>query len=665
MEAVQPYLDYFSANPGWAIAIIFLIAFGEALLIIGLFVPSTVVLVGAGMLVGSGHLPFWPVFLATSIGAIAGDQVSYWAGRFFGDHLKEMWPLNRYRQLVAKGEDFVRNHGGKSIAIGRFVPGVKAVVPGVVGMLGMSQLYFITVNFTSGLFWAAAHVFPGILLGQGLALAGDLSGRLVFVLIELLVILAVASWLIRLIVASASVRLSFALDRLSRWAKSRGNRSMHRFGRAVAPDNPRSMLILFFMAVAGLALLVLCYMLIALISRNAIPNGDLSVMTLMGEMRNSPADQIMIPITMLSDGIVMWALIAVIIAWLVWRRAWRAALAAIVVIIAGSLMTLILDQKFASLQPLDFYLSIERFDFISGHIAITAIVFGILAVLVSHAMGRWGRAAVVAATSLVVIAIAYSRIYLGVQWFSGAVTALLVGSVLVAAFGVAIEAVPPRRIRPVGLLAVSFAVFLAAGIFNIDKNLAKAEDFYAPPQRLHLLDRTDWQADGWKKLPARRIDLAGRVEETFPIQWAGTLDELKAALAPAGWQERPKWTWKDSLRYLDIKASITDVAPRPALHEGLQPRLTMTKAVSSDGGRTVMRAYKTELAVTVSGRMQPVFLISLTEEKLQRRLATYVIPVLAQAGDTEVQALRQILESIAGSRYAQKPDASVTLIAMP
>ena len=88
MEHIQPYLDYFAQHPGWAIAIVFLIAFGEALLIIGLFVPSTAVLVGAGMLVGTGHLEFWPVFVATAVGAILGDQFSYWAGRLFGDRLK-------------------------------------------------------------------------------------------------------------------------------------------------------------------------------------------------------------------------------------------------------------------------------------------------------------------------------------------------------------------------------------------------------------------------------------------------------------------------------------------------------------------------------------------------------------------------------------------------
>ena len=141
MDVIQPYLDYFSANPEWALVIIFLIAMGEALLIIGLFVPSTAVLVGAGVLVGTGHLSFWPVIIATAVGAIVGDQISYWAGRLFGERLKTLWPLNRYPQLVAKGEDFVREHGGKSIAIGRFVPGVKSVVPGIVGMFGMNQLF--------------------------------------------------------------------------------------------------------------------------------------------------------------------------------------------------------------------------------------------------------------------------------------------------------------------------------------------------------------------------------------------------------------------------------------------------------------------------------------------------------------------------------------------
>ena len=205
MDQIQPYFDYFGAHPQYALAIIFLIAFGEALLVIGLVVPSTAVLVGAGALVGTGKLDFWPVMMATTVGCILGDQVSYWAGRFYGERLKTLWPLSAYPHLVAKGEDFVRAHGGKSIALGRFVPGIKAVVPGIVGMFGMGQVAFLTINITSGIVWAFAHLLPGIILGQALAFAGELSGRLVVILLLLLVLLGVAGWLIRIFSASLSL----------------------------------------------------------------------------------------------------------------------------------------------------------------------------------------------------------------------------------------------------------------------------------------------------------------------------------------------------------------------------------------------------------------------------------------------------------------------------
>ena len=87
MDYIQPYLDYFSANPEWAIAIIFLIAMGEALLIIGLFVPSTAVLVGAGVLVGTGNLQFWPVFIATADGVVlVADHWDYLGNLVVIDH---------------------------------------------------------------------------------------------------------------------------------------------------------------------------------------------------------------------------------------------------------------------------------------------------------------------------------------------------------------------------------------------------------------------------------------------------------------------------------------------------------------------------------------------------------------------------------------------------
>ena len=669
MDHIQPYLDYFAHNPSWAIVVVFLIAFGEALLIIGLFVPSTAVLVGAGILVGSGHLPFWPVFIATAVGAIVGDQISYWAGRFFGERLKNLWPLNRFPQLVARGEDFVRNHGGKSIALGRFVPGVKAVVPGIVGMLGMSQLYFVTVNVSSGIVWAVAHVAPGILIGQGLALAGELSGHLALILLALLVILAVAGWIIRLFAAGASPYLDHVLGRVAAWAKTRNSRSLHRFGRAVSPENPRSLLIIFFIAMLVIALIGFVVLVSGMVSRDAIPNADFSFFNLMREVRNAPADELMIPITMLGDGIVLTAMMATIVGWLMWRKAWRAAIASTVIFLGGKLFAVILKFGIHRPRPLESYAGSEVFSFPSGHATMAAITFGILAVLASHAMNRWSRSLVYATCGLIVITIAYSRLYLGVHWLSDVLGGVMFGGVMVAAFGVAIEAIPPRRIMPLGLLCATFIVFVTVGALHISSSYEQAEKIYAAPEQDYSVSQADWETNVWQRLPVRRIDLAGKPEEPFIIQWAGSLEELRRILEMRHWVFSPKWTWHEILPYLNPNAQLADVAPRPALHAGLKAKLTMALPLEGQvNRRLVLRAYKTN-AILQSNAGTPVFLISLTQESLRKSLRAYVIPTLMAATAMQVADFERDMTLPPAARLAteQRPDngGEVRLITLP
>ena len=627
MDFIQPYLDYFSAHPDWAIAIIFLIAFGEALLIIGLFVPSTAVLVGAGVLVGTGHLPFWPVFLATVIGAIAGDQVSYWAGRLYGQKLKTLWPLNRYPQLVARGEDFMQRHGGKSIAIGRFVPGVKAVVPGIAGMFGMGQLYFASINFSSGIVWAAAHVIPGILVGQGLALAGELSGRLVFVLLILLLIVAVAGYLIRLAAAGLSPFLGHFLGRISAWAGARRSRSMRRFARAISPDNPRSLLIVLFAALCVTGLIAFTDIMFGIAARDTFLNADVSIFNLMKEMRNAPADEIMITLTMLGDSVVLIAMTLVMIAWLAWHRAYRAAIAAAIAIAAGKIFVPILKIFIQRPRPLDLYSGAETFSFPSGHATMSALIFGILAVLVSHSMGRWGRSLVYAVCSVIIIAIAYSRVYLGAHWFSDVLAGLIFGAVMTMAFAVVIEAIPPRRIKPLGLFGASFIAFIALGAGHVALDYEAAEESYAPPQRIVALGLAQLREQGWKQLPARRIDLVGRTGEVFAAQMTGSLDSIRLAMTRDGWTETPKWTWRQSIPYLNPNAVLADLPPRPALHEGLKAKLTLIRPLAGNAAvRQVLRAFKTDRMVSNRDRRDPVYLVSLTREVLRHGLNLYAVP---------------------------------------
>lgn len=652
MELIQPYLDYFSQNPEWALTVIFLIAFGEALLIIGLFVPSTAVLVGAGMLVGTGHLEFWPVFLATAIGAIAGDQVSYWAGRLFGDRLRTMWPLSNYQSLFLRGEDFVRSHGGKSIAIGRFVPGVKAVVPGIVGMLGMNQLYFVFVNFTSGIVWALAHVVPGVLMGQGLALAGELSGRLLVVLLVLLLTLAVAGYLVRLAAAGLSPLLSRLLADLSQWAKQRQSKFLRRLGYAIAPDNPRSVLVVAFTAVIMASLIALADIISGLVGRDAVANADLSMHTLMKEIRNAPADELMIAITMLGDGAVLTATVAAMLLWLAWRRSYRAALAAFIVFAAAQVFVPLVKYVIQRPRPVELLGGTESFSFPSAHATLAVVTFGLLAVLVSHAMGRWGRAVVYAACGIAATAIAFSRLYLGAHWLSDVLGGLLFGTAMVAAFGVAIEAIPPRRIRPLGLLAVTVIAFIGVGSLHIQRDFSHNEAVYALPQTVIDIPRAGWIGHEWRKLPQQRVDLAGRPEETFTLQYAGELPPLAAALENAGWRLTSRWSWRDALPYFDPDASLDELKPRPSLHEGLQARLTAIHPIAGAvNWRIVVRVFKTGVRIADGDAGLPLFLVSVSREELRRGLGLYAMPAPRPAAADDANSF---MAALAASQKLQR-----------
>jgi len=193
---LESFLDAISGNFWLTFWFIFFIAIGEAVFILGLFVPSTPVLLMAGGIIAEGRLPFWEVYFAAVIGAIIGDAISYTIGHFMKDTIKEVWPFRNHRDLIARGENFFSRHGGKAVFIGRFIPGVKAVIPGVAGIMGMKYSHFSIINVTSAFVWAAAHILPGMLLTAWLKSIG-LSLELVIVVGTLILValfVLVHSW---------------------------------------------------------------------------------------------------------------------------------------------------------------------------------------------------------------------------------------------------------------------------------------------------------------------------------------------------------------------------------------------------------------------------------------------------------------------------------------
>ena len=163
---VQPILDFISAHSGWAVAIMFVTAFGESFAFVSLLFPGTSLLIAAGALVAAGSLPYFPIMAGAIIGAVLGDTVSFWIGHRFGGGIARIWPFTRSPELLPSGIRFFAKHGGKSVFIGRFFGPVRAVIPLVAGIMRMPRGRFWFANVTSAMVWAPMLLFAGDAVGD-------------------------------------------------------------------------------------------------------------------------------------------------------------------------------------------------------------------------------------------------------------------------------------------------------------------------------------------------------------------------------------------------------------------------------------------------------------------------------------------------------------------
>jgi membrane protein DedA with SNARE-associated domain len=150
----QHVVDFVRTNEGWAVPIVFALAFGESLAFISLLIPAWGALVAIGALIGTSGISFWPIWVAASVGAAVGDWVSYWVGLKLEHTVAHVWPLSRHPDLIPRGEAFMKKWGIPGIFIGRFFGPLRASVPLIAGIFEMPYWRFQVANFTSAFVWA-------------------------------------------------------------------------------------------------------------------------------------------------------------------------------------------------------------------------------------------------------------------------------------------------------------------------------------------------------------------------------------------------------------------------------------------------------------------------------------------------------------------------------
>jgi membrane protein DedA with SNARE-associated domain len=101
--------------------------FGVMLESAGVPLPGETVLIAAGALVHKGVLDFKDTLFFGILGAVTGDQIGYWIGRFGGRPFLLRW--GRYALITPErlghAEAFFARHGGRAVFLARFVTGLR------------------------------------------------------------------------------------------------------------------------------------------------------------------------------------------------------------------------------------------------------------------------------------------------------------------------------------------------------------------------------------------------------------------------------------------------------------------------------------------------------------------------------------------------------------
>lgn len=597
MEALlRQAIDWVAQNPDWAYTVVFLIAMGESLAIVGIVIPGVIPLMGAGALVATGSIDFLPAFLCASAGAIVGDGLSYALGRHYDRRIREIWPFSRYPAQLVQGEAFFDRYGGWSVAIARFAGPGRAIVPLVAGMLRMPPSRFYVANVTSAIVQTLAFFLPGMLFGASLQLAAEAALRLSLLVILLVVGLWLLFWMARAAYGLASPRASILLQGLLCWADRHG--PMGRIAHALAdPDHPDAG------TLTGLAFfLVLAAFLLGLIGGGlllGLPEAGVNraVLELSQGLRTPFGDQIMVGLARLGDPHVLVPMIAVVFGNRLWQGRHRHAYYWLAAAGFAVLATPLLGALLRVPRP-DLGLGLTLpWSFPSGPVLLATCVYGFLAISVARALPQPLRSLPFALASALVGGVAWSRVYLGAEWLTDVLGSIALGLAWVSAIGLAFS-------RHTGLdrgRGLDAAVALLALIMGLalqgwlqgEADVAR----YTPAPRVETLTRADWLAEGWRRLPARRAALRQRESQSLTLQFAGEPAELAAVLEARGWQRAETLGWGNALRLLSPSLPLADLPLIPQVVGGRHQDLALVRA-GPEGSRRVLRLWPTRFRLT-------------------------------------------------------------------
>lgn len=544
--------------PNLVLLLVFLVAFSESLIIIGLIVPGAILMVIFGAMIALNVLSFWPAVFCAIAGAVAGDTLSYWLGHKYQHSLNAVWPLSRHPELIIRANSFFNKHGTKSIILSRFIGPLRPIIPAIAGMTGMRKEIFLTANISSAIVWAPLYLLPGILFGLSIDIAREFSSKFVFIILLFIFFIVLTLWVLQRFYMLIKPYSENFIAWILNWGKK------HPIAGVVPaaifdPDHPE---------VRGLSMLAFTIFICALFlsavhTTFTLPYSFDSINRLvfnsLHSFRSPPFDSLMLWMGNITSN----SYIAIIAFCTGILLILKNKIAALWHLLAAIFLPLILSLFLKSTLP-----EILRQNFIIEFHSLPSIVLvsfiGFSTILFSSGFSRAIQRVMYYFSASFILLISLAQIYLSLQVFSQVLMGLSIGAIWISILGIAyrrhtqiIETIHHKK---------SYAIIIILLIYPTMETIQQ-KNLHKTPESFQVMGGEGWIESGWELLPVQRQDIYSKTTTTFNLQWAGNAEYIHEYLQKNGFDKSSNsfsnfayWFVKDS--------EIKQLPVLPHIHKG-------------------------------------------------------------------------------------------------
>ncbi len=577
IDFLREALAWIAAHPQWTLLFVFLCCVGESILVLGVLIPTTVVLLATGALVGFGTLGFWPAVGAAVAGAVCGDSLNFWAGHRWGSRALESHYAQRYQEPIARSRGLLENHGAKALVIARFIGLVRPFVAAIAGAYRMPVLRFGAVELLASFIWAAPQIVVGVVFGASLDLAAEVAARLAVVMVATLIALALVIWLVRSAVAGLGRRAEGWISALLDW--SHRHRRLGRLGEWLAdpaqPETPA-------LALLAVLLFVLGWLWMWAWWGSGQGPGTFDTLAWQGvqDLRTPYATVLALAVAQLGDWQVYAPVAITVLVTLLLLRRTRAAAHWLAAVAFGTALSLSLYWLLDVPDPVNYHHGVAAARFGGRDLVLATVIYGFLPVLLTTDRPEGTRALYYGiAASLVALMLA-ADVYRGAVWLSVGLFSIVFATLWVLLLGVGYRRHGAEPLATREVIPLAAGVLIAAAALSSSAELRRELEAGATTAR--ALGSSAWWQASYTELPAYRIDATGNSKQPLTLQWRGDLPRIEAALRQAGWESPLPLTWESALRWLAVDAPISELPPLPQVHAGAHQALMLRRGLDHD-----------------------------------------------------------------------------------